>query len=435
MGFNYRTTYYTLIVLAIVHLIFLFVKISLGDFFLQDSHEYYQLAENIKNHFTFYSADLNAQINFEEYTKRPPFYGIFVLVFSFFLKSKTAVIIVQNILSFLGIVLTLKIFKHYFKQVNVKLFVTLIIISLSQFIYANYLMSEILLQFLIILLCYTFHKTIQTKKLKYVLYSQIIIVLLFLTKPVFYLFIIPNVLICLWLTKKIVKKAYLFSLIPIAAFFMYISWNAQRTGSYEFSSIQNLSLKNYNLKYFHIKKYGEDFAQKVNNEISSKANNTTNYKERQKTIKTTCVDYIKKDLFSYAWHHVRGSAMMFLDPGRFDLYNFFNYKNKEEEGFLAHLNKSGIAGAFQYFKEQPFLILILLPFILLFNIIKAVGFILFWLKQENRKLPISLFTLCIIIYIAALTGPSGASRFLVPILPIYCMFAAQGFNKRLNVLK
>lgn len=47
------------IILFLVHSMFFVVKISLGDFFLADSYEYYSLAENIKNSLEFYSAALN----------------------------------------------------------------------------------------------------------------------------------------------------------------------------------------------------------------------------------------------------------------------------------------------------------------------------------------------------------------------------------------
>ncbi len=430
MRFNFKANSNTLIVLVLTHLIFFSVKVYLGNFFLQDSYEYYALAENIHNQFTFYSSDLNAQINFENYTKRPPMYGIFILVFSFLLKSKITVLITQNILSVFNIVITINIFKAYVNNINIKLYVALVIVSLSQFVYANYLMSELFFQFLIILLCYSFHKILKNKSLKYVLYSQLIIILLFLTKPIFYLFVIPNIIICIWLTKRIVRKAYLFSLIPLIALLLYISWNEQRTGSYEFSSIQNLSLKNYSLNYFHTNKYGKDYALKTNNTISAEAYKSTTYKERQQTVKAMIIKHLKKDIFSYTWFHIKGSFRMFLDPGRFDLYNYFNFENAGKVGFLSHINNGGITGAFNYFKQQPLLILILIPLVLAFNIIKAFGFILFWIKNYKTASPFLIFTLFIIVYIACLTGPSGASRFLVPILPLYCIFASQGFNKK-----
>jgi hypothetical protein len=210
-----------------------------------------------------------------------------------------------------------------------------------------------------------------------------------------------------------------------------MSWNANRTGAFEFSSIQNLALKNYNLKYFHTYKYGETYALKINNSINTEAEKTNSYKERQDLVKSLSIDYIKKDWISYSWFHLIGSVRMFFDPGRFDLFNFFNFKKENKIGFLYEINNGGIQGAYNFLKKQPLLILILLPVIFIFNLIKIYGFLIFWIKNYKSTSPTLWFVLLIIIYISILTGPGGASRFLVPVIPIYCMIASLGiFSKK-----
>ncbi len=121
---------------------------------------------------------------------------------------------------------------------------------------------------------------------------------------------------------------------------------------------------------------------------------------------------------------------MFLDPGRFDLYNFFEFKNTNEVGFLKHLNKNGIRGAFNYFKNQPLIIVVIFSVILLFNLFKIVGFAMFWIKQYKNVPKALWFMLFIIIYIVALTGIIGAARFLVPVLPLYLFIATLGFSHK-----
>lgn len=414
------------IFLVIIHLAFFIAKIFIGNFFLEDSYDYCYLAENIRNQFIFYCGNLNEPIVFENFTKRPPVYGLFILLFSLFTKSKLLLLLIQNVLSIVSIILTINIFnKHFSLTGKHKIFIVLIAVSISQFIYANYLMSEIVLQFLIILLCYTFQNTISNKSLWWLLGFQLIIVLLFLTKPVFYLFVIPNILICIWLSKHI-SKASFFSLIPILALVVYMSWNKQRTGHFEFSSIQNLALKNYNLLYFHTNRYNKDYAYKINDKIDKEIAQLDSYKEKQQAIKALSTQYIKKDFLSYTWFHLKGSFRMFIDPGRFDLYNFFNFKNKSEVGFLEHLNNNGITGAFNYFKKQPLIIILLLPIILIFNLLKLYGFSKYWIINYKASPPVFWFSLFIILYVTLLTGPLSASRFLVPLLPLYCMFASLG---------
>ena len=426
--FFYIKKHQLVLTIIVIHCLFFTTKIVLGNFFLEDSFEYYHLANNIKNSFEFYSADINSAIQFENYTKRPPIYGLFVLIFSFFLNSTISVLIFQNILSIASIFICLRLFENYYKNINKKLLLVLITSSISQFIYANYLMSEMFFQFLIVLLCYFFHQIVTKKTIYQLVFFQIIIILLFLTKPVFYLFIVPNIFLCIWFTKHI-KQAYLFSLIPIIVCVLYMNWNHSRTGSYEFSSIQNINLKNYNLYYFNLNKYGEAYAKKVDAKVLVLANAKRSYAERQNEIKNQSTGYIKKDWFSYSIMHIKGSFRMFLDPGRFDLYNFFEFKNNTEVGFLHHLNKNGAFGALEYFKQQPLLILLVIPIILLFNILKLIGFARFWVNNHKTTPMVFWFMLLVIIYITTLTGLIGSSRFLVPILPIYILFATLGLSK------
>lgn len=417
-----------LVSLLIFHVFFLFVKICLGNFFLIDSYEYYSLAENINNHFVFYSGDIESTINFENYSKRPPLYSIFIIVFSFFLKSKISILVFQNILSIISILLCLNLFKIYNKKSSISLFIVFLSVSTSQFIYANFIMSEILFQFLIILLCYSFHNVIYSKKWVNLLHFQIIIILLFLTKPIFYLFIIPNIFLGFWFSRY-VKKASLYSALPVLVCFLYMGWNYQRTGCLEFSSIQNINLKNYNLYYFNVKKHGEEYANHINQVITNQVDEKQTYAEKQNEIRTLSLNYIKKDWLGYAILHIKGTVRMFLDPGRFDIHNFFELKNTSEVGFLRQINKDGLSGAYHYFKEQPLVTLIILPIVLLFNVFKLIGFVLFWTKNFKNSPPIFWFMFFLIVYLSFLVGAIGASRFLVPVLPIYLIFATLGYSK------
>ncbi|WOD44901.1 hypothetical protein [Hwangdonia lutea] len=213
-----------------------------------------------------------------------------------------------------------------------------------------------------------------------------------------------------------------------------MNWNYQRTGSFEFSSIQNINLKNYNLYYFHTNKYGEEYALKVKSEITEQASRKTTYAEQQNEIRKLSLSYIKQDWLSYVYMHIIGGIKMFIDPGRFDLYNFFEFKNTSEVGFLKHYNISGFSGAINYFRTQPTLILILIPIVLLFNILKLIGFTLFWKNNYKTAPKAYWFMLLIIVYITALTGFIGASRFLVAVLPIYLLFAVLGFSRKKKAL-
>ncbi len=427
-----RTILYFLI---IVHIIFFVISLYYGNYYLDDSYEYFWQAKNILNDFIFYSNDLNESIDNRYYTKRPPLYSLFIIVSSIFLKWKIGVLIFQNIISVITILMTIKIFESLKFQINKKILLVFLATSLSQYIYANLLMSEIVFQFLIVSLLYQFTIVLKNKKMKSVLIFQMIIILLFLTKPVFYLFVIPNLVFGLFLVKRI-KYLWLGALIPIIALIGFSYWNYTRTGSYEISSIQNINLKDYNLKYFHTNVYGAKKALEINEKITSEINEIKEYSNREKTTKKIAINYLKKDFLNYVLFHFKGSVRMLFDPGRFDLYNFFSAEKSNKVGFLKILNDEGYRGIWNYIKMQPLFILISLPIILFFNFIKIAGFIFFGIKNCT-KLSYSLWFMVILLgYIIGLTGPLGASRFMVPILPIYLIIAVIGIESLLkNYLK
>ncbi|MFD1616464.1 hypothetical protein [Gelatiniphilus marinus] len=214
-----------------------------------------------------------------------------------------------------------------------------------------------------------------------------------------------------------------------------MDWNYQRTGSFEFSSIQNINLKNWNLYYFQTYKYGEDYADKIRTEITQKASKETTYAEQQNATRDLCLNYLKKDWLSYIYMHFKGAFKMFLDPGRFDIYNFFELDKQVGEGFLKAYYKEGFSGVFNYLKVQPLIIIIIIPILMLFNILKLIGFALFWKNNYKTAPKVFWFMLFIIAYITVLTGLIGASRFLVSVLPIYLLFAVLGFSRKKKPLQ
>ncbi|WP_299897818.1 glycosyltransferase family 39 protein [uncultured Aquimarina sp.] len=413
-----------------IHLLFFIIKIWIGDYFIIDSFEYYKLSENILYEFEFYCGDLNSNIDLRNYNRRPPLYSIFILISSLFLKFNIGILLFQNVLSVISLILIRKIFEEHSFKINTALYFLFIGTSLNQFIYSNLIMSEIFFQFMIIILFYSLHRLIQNPSWKKLIIFQLFIALGFLIKPVFYLFIIPNIVLTYLIYKKTkIRWGFLSSIIPISIFVLYSFWNYTRTGSTDFSSMQNFNLLEWNVKYFHQNKYGAQKAIAINDSILSKSKEIKSYPERQNYIKNTSIGYIKEDLLGYGLFHLKGCFRIFIDPGRFDIANFFKIESENSElGILHHLNNSGLKGAFNFLKSQNIFLFISFFIILFFNLIKAVGFIWFWIKNYKKANLTILIILSVVLYIVILTGPLGASRFFVPILPAYLLFAVLGCN-------
>ncbi len=428
-----------LIALTSVQLFFLIYRIIQNNYLvLIDSVEYFNLAKNILNNFEFHIGGPNSTIEPESYTKRPPLYAVFITIFSGFLNSKALVICIQSLLSISSILIIKSIFKAYFGNINNVLLFLFTFSFLNQFIYSNFIMSEIFLQFLIVISMYVLNKLLNKKSLKYLLYYQILVILLFLTKPVFYLYVIPNILLTYLLCKRInLKFGTIYASIPLLVVFLYCQWNYNRTGSYNFSSIQQINLVNYNLKYFHTNKYGTTYANNINTRIREEAQEINNYSKRLDYMTSTAINHIKKDLLSYLVFHAKGAVRIFIDPGRFDMVNFFKLNSdvKNEVGLLKQINEGGLKSAIDYLKTQPLLIIICFNLVLLFNLIKFLGFLWFLIRKLKQSKLIIWIIFGFILYIAGLTGPLGASRFIIPVLPLYLFISLYGISDFISTTK
>jgi len=428
-----------LIFLIVTHLLYFIYRIISNNYLIiPDAEEYFTLAKNIFNHSEFYCDELTININPELFTKRPPLYSLFIILSSFLLKSKISILFFQGVLSITSISIVKRIFESHYGKPNRLFLYVLIFSSVSQFIYTNMIMSEIFIQFLIVITIYFVNRLLKTKELKYLLFYQILIILLLLTKPIFYLFIIPNILITYLICRHTnYRSGVLTSLVPILVVMLYCQWNYDRTGSYNYSSIQHINLRDYNLKYFQTYKYGAKYSDSINKSIINNARSIKKYPSKLKYIQSTSLNYIKQDAKSYLFFHLAGIPKFFIDPGRFDLFIYFNLdSNKRSEvGFLKHLNEGGIKGAFGFLKTQPLMIIVLFNLILIINLVKFLGFLWFLIKLLKRAPFIFWIILIFVGYISGITGPLGAARFMIPILPLYLFLALYGIGDLLNTLK
>ncbi len=421
-----------LLLISIPHLIFFGYKLIFGSYFVAvDSIEYMQMAENIYQHFSFYIGDLSIPINPEFYTKRPPLYSIFILIASLFLHSKALVLILQNILSIASICITKRMFEQHYGQTNKWVTYAFTLTSMSNFIYANLLMSEILFQFLVTLLMYCAHQLLTHHKRTTLISYQTVFILLLLTKPVFYLLALPNLILTyLFARKTNIRFGTLTAILPLLAIIFYVNWNHQRTGSYDYSSIQHINLRDYNLNYFHTYKYGAEHAREINVAIKTQGAAQSTYAEKVQITKQVALDHMLKDWTSFIPFHTIGMLKFFIDPGRYDFFSFFQEQPKRmsEVGFLRHLNEGGITGALHFLGTQPLFIIALLFITLIFNSCKFFGFVWFWLYNYKTASFTHWIMGLLILYMAVITGPLGAARFVIPILPLYLFFAIYGFS-------
>lgn len=244
-----------LLFLLFLHFCFFFWQIFHGNFYLKDSYEYLKAAANLKSDHLLYCGELTKPFNYDLFTRRPPVYPFFLAVCQLVSSNMIFVIIVQNLLSITGIFLFRKMLLDlgYSAKYDI-LFAILLLLTPSQFIYTNLIMSESLLQFLIILLVWFFIKYSNDDNFLQGVWYGIILTLCVLTKPVFVYFIYLNVVYFIWRSyRKRTLKLLLLGFIPLVFLFAYQIRNYNSTGVFETSSIGRSTLVSYNVNLFLLK--------------------------------------------------------------------------------------------------------------------------------------------------------------------------------------
>lgn len=392
------------------------------NFYIPDSYQYITLAKNIIDKGVFYSADLSQNIEMDFYSLRPPIYSLFLSIFYIIKAPLFIILLAQNIISFISVFIVRNtLLKFNYNKKNDIFFLILLILTPSHFIYANTLMSEVLFQFFLVLLfrfsvlyCCSYEK-------KYLFFYSITLILSAYTKPTMYLFVIPSFLFFTFISIR-TKKWYpiVISLFPIIAVLVMFQWNYKRTGNYQYSSIQTINLVNYNTKLFLLNSVNQNYAYDTIDKINLDASKIEDYNQRTKFLNNSATSIIKDNLIEYIYFHLKGSSLMLIDPGRYDITTFFklNVKYNSQQGVLYHLNRTGIPGVFTFLVDKYSLQFLTIMFLIIgVNIFKLISGILFLFNSKINK-NLRFISFCLIGYIVTLAGPVGSSRYLMPLAPI-----------------
>jgi hypothetical protein len=417
---NFKKDYlYFLLFVFFIHLIYFVIAVINNNIFMADSYEYLQQAFNIKNYASFYCLDFNQPLNIHFFTKRPPLYGIFILVFKIIYDSNFSVLFVQNILSFLNIVGIIKLLNNYHFTFDIKKTMIAVLIFLPvQFIYNNMIMSEILIQTFLFWSFYYFCLFIEKNKLSYIFICNVFLACAVLTKPVLLYFWIPNLILLIYLLWKRRKAAILLSgLIMPLVIFLLSYYNYHTTGSFHYSSIRQMNLVGYNSAFLLVNVYGEEEGQKRMAEIRKYLSSVEDFSKLQKEEDRIGYELIMNHKYEYIKYHLKGIVNFFLDPGRFDLNNFLGIKEGNNTGLLYVFTKEGYSGIFKFILQQPYYIVLYIFMILLVNIILIISMIYFvFVKGVKKELKIFLFML--ILYLSFFSGPLGTMRYKIHIIPL-----------------
>lgn len=419
---------FTWILIILLHALAFSYQLIHETPYLTDSKGYLQEAENIRTHFIFYCNSLSEPTDLRAFSMRPPLYPLFLAIIKSVWNSDLFVLFCQNLLSFFNFWLIFKLLKPTQLIQNQYIYLLLAILFFpAQALYANLIMAEILLQTLLVLFFYAAIQFIRSKHFKHFALVALWLSLAILTKPVMQFFALIYLAGAIYFTfKEKQKKLLIAGILPLFVILAFSYRNYIQTGYFHFSSIKEINLLHYNMAFFLQKQHGLAYADSVEKAIETQAGLQPTFRKQQEYINQACTRILTKNLWPYLQFHLKGVVHFFLDPGRFDLYTFLNLQSQNAEGLLTIFSSKGYAGVINYLRTQPILILFYLVLIFIFNAIRLVFFIRSCFLN-TFSIGVRLLCLLLVCYIAFLTGPLGASRFLVPVFPVMLYAAVSGF--------
>ena len=416
--------------ILVLNIIFWIFGFNLGSIHLKDSFEYLNQAYNMKNGNFWYSGNLTNTFNNDLVSQRPPLYGIVILFFKSIMDDEHFVTFLQCLLGSMILFTAYKLIITMESKVTILLFAPILFFP-TQFIYTNMIMSELLFQALIWASFYFLTLFILKPQSKHLVAFILFLTLAILTKPVWYLFWIPALMMMIYFLKqRMIKVPHLaLILIPITAVFLICIHNYNQTGYFHYSSVKRTNMINYNVYLTLLQKNTPTQADSILADVYKQADAKGTYREYSEFIEGENMRLIKANIGSYFWLETKGIFNFFIDHGRFDLYCFFSMPPKENmNGIAYYYQQDGINGAVQYLKQFPLLLLIYLPLICLVNLFITICFILFLF---NRKISfeIRMAAFVFVFYLAIITGPIGAARFRMPVYPILLFTLPFGMEK------
>lgn len=408
------------ILLIGLHLFGFCYQIYQPSYLTLDSDDYIFLAENFWNLQLPYSGDIGIEVNLDNlenkglFASRPILYSLFLLLTGG-LKSPLFTLFAQNILSVLSIYMADKMFEEQGFKLNYLMASLALLFFPSIWIYANWIMAETLFMFLII--CWL--RAVFQQKL---ILASAFISLALLTKPaILYLLILWMAYCVVQLTRRRKALIVLAIIIPLITWRGQIIINKHYTGLAIFSSMPGINLVQYNAKYTLSDIYGMDSALNWVDQLDKKGvalEAEKGFKHSYPYKKNAATKVIVEHLPTYLLLHLKGSLRWTIDPGRFDILNFFKiYHEGGNQGWMRTYYSKGIRGLWQRAMDENLILLILIIAITAWNIFRLYLFSVRIPTIHTNPL-FFYFIFLVVGYFAAISGPVASARFLVPVFPL-----------------
>jgi hypothetical protein len=400
-----------------------------------DTGRYVQAAENLWLHGELYARPWPAMVPggqaVQEFTIRPVGYPLAVLGMGGAGGHPAMLLLAQNILSLLNLGLVLRWWSRWASPSSREwaLAVVAVLTFPAQLIYASAVMSETLLQTAVLGIVVSALAFIHVHRLRYCAGAAVAVIAALLLKPVFYplAFVVAMLAIGVgWRYRRPAVTAI--GLLPVLVVGLYMLWNQQRTGYLHFSSIAEINLLQYNAAGVLRQIAGPEVEEKWVTQVLDQANAAPDFATRQHFIQAQAGAMLTAHAGLYARQHAQGMVALFLDPGRFDLSQFLGWPPPAGGGLLTQARQGRL---WQAAAGLPWGQLGLLGVILLANVVRLGLAVRGFQQLQNASDPLRYgrwVAVGLLLYVAALTGPLGAARFLVPVWPLLLALALAGLK-------
>lgn len=416
-----------------MHVLFLAWQLHYQHPQFPDSDRYLEAARNLREAGVLYARPL-AQVPLQpqEYSIRPPGYPVVLaLVGAPGQWVPVMLLVLQNLLSFMNLSLMLRWVARHRVLGSRAQWGTVLLLAMAgpaQFIYANVVMSELLLQTAVVVVALCLLGFSRTSRLPYGAGAAVAASAALLIKPVFYPFALVFLLLSCWSAWQ-QRRPWLLALgmVPLLVVGAWQLRNQERTGYFHFSSITEINLLRYNVRAVLQKTEGPEAAEQFLDATIAAAEQRPSFAEQQRYIQRQSQAALQRHAVAYALLHLQGIGNFFLDPGRFDIVYFFGLA-QPKAGLLSQFSQRGYSGVGHYLRQLPLGLLAVLLAVAAANLVRLLLALRFSL---NRAYPARerLVLLGLVLYVAVLTGPLGASRFVVPVLPLLLAAAALGLSR------
>lgn len=423
-------------IVVLVHVLFFMLACHYTRIYMGDSMEYIYEALNIKNLFFFYSGNPAMPIVPEYMTQRQPLYPLFLMGVYLFTANNWVVLMLQNLLSVFNIYYARKVLLSIGYDKKCDWLLLLLVVGYPvQFINANTIAPDILLQTFTLLYFGCFIALRQRKELKYGVWMSLALICGFMVKPVLYPFVVIHavVIIVVFARQRIkMQRPLLIALVPLFVVLLYSYSNYDRTEKFHFSSNQAQNAIYYYYSYL-ANKEGVDSANRFLHSEKRNIASLNEYKDRYDYANERGMTLLKDNFGGYLLYHLKNSARILIEPGKaeMDLFTgsltYGRLYRKEQSGFYATIKNKGVSGIGEYFSNNPSMPFIIL--VLLFNCIRLIGIGLFFVDKRINGF-VRLFVFILLAYFAGLAGPIANTRYFLPVSLIAIGCAVIGYTNR-----